>query len=114
MGFEAIKRFMDVEGAVFVVGVDPKVIERGIEIRYRSLRRRRPGDGASSEAMRDDLPISGARYIEKIVQLPFTLCARRCAPGAAGRCVQRWREGRPCAVPYAARSNVSLHWRQQK
>jgi len=54
---EAIKLFLDVPGCVFVLGVDREVIEEGIRVRY-----------ADYEAK-----IDGARYLEKIIQIPFNL-----------------------------------------
>ncbi|MHC1571843.1 MAG: P-loop NTPase fold protein [Methanosarcinales archaeon] len=45
------------------IGVEKDVIERGIEVRYRSKER--------------EIPISGKDYIEKIIQLPFTLPSMR-------------------------------------
>ena len=56
---EVIKLFLDVPRCVFVIGVEREVIERGIEVRYKS---REQG-----------IPISGKDYIEKIIQVPFTL-----------------------------------------
>lgn len=55
---EVIKLFLDVPKCVFVIGVAREVIERGIEIRYKT-------DG--------QLSITGKDYIEKIIQVPFTL-----------------------------------------
>ncbi len=54
---EAIKLFLDVENAVFVIAVDRDIIARGIRVKY---------DKIASE-------IDGTRYLEKIVQLPFDL-----------------------------------------
>ena len=56
---EVIKLFLDVPRCVFVLGVEREVIERGIVVRYKS---REQG-----------IPISGKDYIEKIIQVPFTL-----------------------------------------
>ncbi|MCK4733402.1 MAG: AAA family ATPase, partial [Methanophagales archaeon] len=56
---EVIKLFLDVPRCVFVIGVEKEVIERGIEVRYRS------GE--------QGIPISGKDYIEKIIPVPFTL-----------------------------------------
>ncbi|NQE06259.1 HEAT repeat-containing taxis proteinF [ANME-1 cluster archaeon GoMg1] len=56
---EVIKLFLDVPMCVFVIGVEKEVIERGIEVRYKS------GEHG--------IPISGKDYIEKIIQVPFTL-----------------------------------------
>ncbi|MEA1965734.1 MAG: HEAT repeat domain-containing protein [Euryarchaeota archaeon] len=55
---EVIKLFLDVPKCIFVIGVEKDVIERGIEVRYKS---------------KDQKPISGQDYIEKIIQVPFTL-----------------------------------------
>ncbi|MCK4398529.1 MAG: AAA family ATPase [Methanophagales archaeon] len=56
---EVIRLFLDVPRCVFVIGVAREVIERGIEVRYKS---RELG-----------IPIRGKDYIEKIIQIPFTL-----------------------------------------
>lgn len=64
---EAIKLFLDVPGTVFVLGMDRRVIERGIEARYGAHFR---GQGAPSGA---EFPISGGEYLQKIVQIPFFL-----------------------------------------
>jgi uncharacterized protein (UPF0147 family) len=56
---EVIKLFLDVPKCVFVIGVEKEVIERGIEVRYKSREQ--------------EIPISGKDYIEKIIQVPFTL-----------------------------------------
>jgi len=55
---EVIKLFLDVPKCIFVLGVEKEVIERGIEVRYKS---------------KDQKPISGKDYIEKIIQIPFVL-----------------------------------------
>jgi formylglycine-generating enzyme required for sulfatase activity len=60
---EAIKLFLDVPGCLFVLGIDRQVIERGIRVRYRDF-------GASEGGL--DL-LDGARYLEKIIQIPFSL-----------------------------------------
>jgi len=56
---ESMKLFFDLEGFVFVVGLDQDVIESAVEARYA------PGDRPS--------PISGHAYIEKLFQVPFRL-----------------------------------------
>ncbi|MFH1567837.1 MAG: SUMF1/EgtB/PvdO family nonheme iron enzyme [Gemmatimonadota bacterium] len=61
---EAIKLFLDAERCVFVVGVERRIIERGIRVKYRSFLTDQPGE---------DMPISGDEYLEKIVQVPFHL-----------------------------------------
>lgn len=63
---EAIKLFLDEPGCVFVIGMDRRVVERGIEIRYRHF--------ATPEGIIEaDLPISGDFYLQKMIQLPFFL-----------------------------------------
>ncbi len=59
---EAIKLFLDVRGCAFALGVAPEVIARGIEVKYREF-------GAAGKA----LPIDGARYLEKIIQIQFQI-----------------------------------------
>ncbi|MEA3309847.1 MAG: SUMF1/EgtB/PvdO family nonheme iron enzyme [Chloroflexota bacterium] len=54
---EAVKLFLDVPGFVFVLGVDRSVIAEGIRVRYQ--------DYATE--------LDGARYLEKIIQIPFKL-----------------------------------------
>jgi len=54
---EAIKLFLDVPGAIFVLGVDQSVLETGIRVRY--------GD--------QNLDLDAARYLEKIIQIPLNL-----------------------------------------
>jgi formylglycine-generating enzyme required for sulfatase activity len=61
---EAIKLFFDVEGCIFVLGIDREVIERGIRLKYREYEEL-AGQGPP--------PIDGAKYLEKIVQIPFQL-----------------------------------------
>lgn len=63
---EAIKLFLEVPGTAFVLGMDRTVIERGIEARYGECFRRDDDEGA-------EFPISGASYLQKIVQIPFHL-----------------------------------------
>ncbi|MEZ0396285.1 MAG: SUMF1/EgtB/PvdO family nonheme iron enzyme [Anaerolineales bacterium] len=64
---EAIKLFVDAPGCVFLLGLDQGVIARGIEIKYRELKQ----DGGEGKAPR--CVIDGARYLEKIIQLPFQI-----------------------------------------
>src|SRR6185436_907837 len=53
---EAIKVFLDVEGCVFVLGLDHQVIARGIKAKYK-----------------DRDVVDGNLYLEKIIQLPFQI-----------------------------------------
>ncbi|MFQ5399919.1 MAG: P-loop NTPase fold protein [Anaerolineae bacterium] len=90
---EAIKLFMDVEGCIFVLGIDQDVIQRGIRLRYGELGGAAVYDGAPLlldaelleqgpsryRAFMQELTrgeedvIDGGRYLEKIIQIPFTL-----------------------------------------
>ena len=62
---EAIKVFLEADGCVFVIAVDPNVIIEGIRVKYRDFALRENGEA--------DLPITGDDYLEKIIQLPFYL-----------------------------------------
>ena len=56
---EVIKLFLDVPKCVFVIGVAREVIEQGIEAIYKIQDK--------------EIPVKGKDYIEKIIQVPFTL-----------------------------------------
>lgn len=56
MVLEAIKLFFDLPECVFVIGIDREVVQRGIEQKYRQ-----------------NLGIHGQDYIDKLIQLPFSL-----------------------------------------
>jgi hypothetical protein len=60
MVLEAVKLFFDLPECIFVLGIDREVVQRGIEEKYQ----RSPG-------------INGQEYIEKLIQLPFSLPAIR-------------------------------------
>jgi hypothetical protein len=103
---EAIKLFLDVPGCIFVLGIDQDVVQRGIRLRYGELGYARDQeavqlhvdsdvikegkDGANTYraflqelyADTDDV-IDGARYLEKIIQIPFVLPP--VSPQAMGR-----------------------------
>jgi len=61
---EAIKLFMDAKHCVFILGLDDKVVARAIENKYREL---------GNQADGSERVIEGANYLEKIIQLPFSL-----------------------------------------
>lgn len=73
---ESMKLFFDLEGFVFVVGLDQDVIERAIEVKYGGPSGSSPNGTAEAPA-RDGAaavaPISGADYVKKIFQVPFAL-----------------------------------------
>jgi KAP family P-loop domain len=64
---ESMKLFFDLEGFVFVVGLDQSVIEACINWNYRYSNN--SGDAISGP------PISGQDYIKKLFQVPFNLPA---------------------------------------
>ncbi|MBN1932718.1 MAG: SUMF1/EgtB/PvdO family nonheme iron enzyme [Desulfobacterales bacterium] len=66
---ESIKLFLDVPGCVFLLGLDQDVITRAVENKYRELGK---ALGVPDEGKAEFL-ISGARYLEKIIQLPFRI-----------------------------------------
>jgi hypothetical protein len=61
---ESMKLFFDLEGFVFVVGLDREVVQRAIELKYRPL---------EAAAGTVDSPVKGSEYIKKIFQVPFSL-----------------------------------------
>lgn len=63
---ETVKLFLEVEGVVFVLGMDKQVIERGIDVRYRAM---------LPNGIEQNRVISGDTYLEKIIQIPFLLPA---------------------------------------
>jgi len=79
---EAIKLFFDVEGCIFVLGIDRQVVERGIRLKYRDYEQL-DAEGPP--------PISGDKYLEKIVQIPFQLppIDRAAMEGYVGKMVPR-------------------------
>jgi hypothetical protein len=63
---ESMKLFFDLQGFVFVVGLDQDAVERAIEAKYHADRGRADNEKVES-------PIKGSEYIKKIFQVPFTL-----------------------------------------
>ena len=57
---EAIKLFLDLPGCVFVLGMDRSVVEQGIRVRYQKVVEKEP-------------VFDPRAYLDKIIQLPFTL-----------------------------------------
>jgi predicted KAP-like P-loop ATPase len=53
---ESIKTFFDIVGIIFVIGIDPSTIDSIIKTKYG-----------------EDSKIDGMRYLQKIVQLPYTV-----------------------------------------
>jgi KAP family P-loop domain len=65
---EAMKLFFDLHGFVFVVGLDQKVIEAAVEVRYSEFNR---------SVTLAESKVSGEDYIKKIFQVPFSLAPVR-------------------------------------
>ena len=59
---EGLKVLLDINGFIFVIGVAPEIIERGIKVRYKSLFAADP-----------DPLLLEQNYLDKIVQFPMTL-----------------------------------------
>lgn len=85
---EAIKLFLDVPGCAFVLALDDEVVERGIAHRYRdylqnngremdavahSLNPKHFEDFRNRQQAAPQAPITGAEYLEKIVQIPLRI-----------------------------------------
>ncbi len=62
---EAIKLFLDIPGCVFVLGMDRAVVEQGIRVRYKEF--------ALDPAAARVQPVDARQYLDKIIQIPFTL-----------------------------------------
>jgi hypothetical protein len=64
---ESMKLFFDLEGFIFVVGLDQRVIEASINWNYRF--------SDASQGSKSGPPVNGADYIKKLFQVPFNLPA---------------------------------------
>jgi len=64
---EAMKLFLDVKGCIFLLGLDQDVVTRSIKVKYRGFA---VDEGEESDKR---IPIDGAAYLEKIIQVPFRL-----------------------------------------
>jgi hypothetical protein len=63
---EAIKLFLNVDRAAFVIGADPRIVEHAIRVRYAERSLDNPDDREQSDRLVKD-------YLEKVVQLPYHL-----------------------------------------
>jgi hypothetical protein len=59
---ESMKLFFDVEGCIFVIGLDQQIAEKAVAVKYGAA----VGEGAQPG-------ISGSEYVKKMFQVPFTL-----------------------------------------
>jgi predicted ATPase len=62
---ESMKLFFDLPGFVFVVGLDQRVVEYVIDVKYA-----RPAEGTDNQPRSR---VTGAEYIKKIFQVPYRL-----------------------------------------
>jgi formylglycine-generating enzyme required for sulfatase activity len=60
---EAIKLFLDLEGYLFVIGVDKDVVEKGIAYHYRHLDYKKD----------DSVTVKSKDYLDKLIQFPLDL-----------------------------------------
>jgi hypothetical protein len=63
---ESMKLFFDLDGFVFVVGLDRTVVENVVESKYRSDQNGEAGERRETRVLGED-------YIKKIFQVPYTL-----------------------------------------
>ena len=72
---ESMKLFFDVEGCVFVVGLDQDIVERAVLTKYRRDVVRVPGQAPGQVSGQEEelAPVSGIEYIKKIFQVPFAM-----------------------------------------
>jgi KAP family P-loop domain len=69
---ESMKLFFDLDGFVFVVGLDQDVIERSIQLKYQAPNQvSTQGQGDSGGSTVKD--VSAADYVKKIFQVPFSV-----------------------------------------
>lgn len=62
---EAIKLFLDIEGYLFVIGVDREVVKKGVSYYYRHFEHK--------EEDKETIIISPEDYLDKMIQLPLEL-----------------------------------------
>jgi hypothetical protein len=68
---ESMKLFFDLDGFVFVVGLDQDVIERSIQLKYQTpIQASTQVQSASGSTVKD---VSAADYVKKIFQVPFSV-----------------------------------------
>lgn len=69
---EAMKLFLDVESCIFVVAVDRDIVEQAVSARY--IKEIGHSETNSEQSLRKlDSAFLAQNYIEKIIQLPFTV-----------------------------------------
>ncbi len=99
---EAVKLFLSVEATAFVIGADRRIVEHAIRSRYAARATDDADRQATDRLVRD--------YLEKVVQVPYTLprlsaseietymallfCQHHLDPGDAGLCIAASEKGR--------------------
>lgn len=68
---EAIKLFLDIEGYIFVIGVDKAVVEKGIAYHYRHLDFNHDETGSGKKEK--TTTIKSRDYLDKMIQFPLEL-----------------------------------------
>jgi len=68
---ESMKLFFDFDGFVFVVGLDQRVIERAVELKFAEPRK--SGNGERVLLQDPQREIRGREYIKKLFQVPFSV-----------------------------------------
>lgn len=63
---EAVNLFLDAEGCVFIIGMDSESVSKSIEVKYKDLFARMKAENAGVVSL-------GRAFLEKIVQVPFTV-----------------------------------------
>jgi len=71
---ESIKLFLDLEGYLFLLGVDREVVEQGINYHYRFYEKGSGKEEYKQEARTPKIRIiSPTDYLDKMIQMPFEL-----------------------------------------
>ncbi len=66
---ESMKLFFDVDGCVFVVGLDQEIAERAVALKYKMLAE----SGATADASAGSVDSRGTEYLSKLFQLWFAV-----------------------------------------
>lgn len=72
---ESIKLFLDIPGYIFFIGVDHKVVEKGVRVKYEGyvIDEKVHSESAGHDKGAQGLPITPTDYLEKMIQLPIYL-----------------------------------------
>ncbi len=72
---ESIKLFLDIPGYIFFIGVDHKVVEKGVKVKYKGyvIDEKVSGESKGHDKGEQGLPITPTDYLEKMIQLPIYL-----------------------------------------